>query len=200
MQAQSKTYLSPEEYLEIERRAEFRSEYFNGEMFAMAGASLAHNRITRDALTAINTSLRSGDCEVFSNDMRVKIDPIKKYAYPDLVAVCGDARFEDAETDTLLNPVLIIEVLSPSTAAYDRGAKFEHYRQIPSLREFVLIEQDRPHIEVYRRDADGSWRLFEQNDLEGTVSLESIGCHLTLREIYARVEFVARTADDGADT
>src|SRR5215471_2641510 len=141
------TYLTPEQYLEIERKAEFKSEYYQGEMFAMAGARRNHIRLVTNTVASMHPQLRGGECEVYSNDMRVCVSSAGLYTYPDIVVACGKPQFLDGELDTLLNPVSIIEVLSPSTEAYDRGRKFALYRSLESLREYVLLSSDRVQVE-----------------------------------------------------
>src|SRR5438094_499662 len=141
MSTVSKRLLSPEEYLAQERRAEFRSEYLRGEVFAMAGASYEHTRIKDNFSREIGNQLKGGPCFVLTSDMRVKVNATGLYTYPDAVIVCEQGRFEDANVDTLLNPRVIVEILSDSTEAYDRGGKFGHYRQIASLQEYVLVAQ-----------------------------------------------------------
>ena len=136
------TYYTPEEYLEMEQAAEFKHEYCAGEIFAMAGAKRAHNLITTNTLTALVNQLRDKDYEVYANDMRVQGNQSREYSYPDVVVVCGQPQFRDSREDTLLNPLVIVEVLSPSTEAYDRGDKLLRYRQIESLTDYVLISQD----------------------------------------------------------
>src|SRR5215207_6350571 len=138
MSSNPKTLLSEEEYLAIERQAEFRSEYVAGEMFAMAGASRRHNRTVTNLVVALDNQLRARPCNVYSNDMRVKVQSTGLFTYPDVVVTCGEERFADGEMDVLLNPVVIVEVLSDSTEAYDRGKKFESYQSIESLKEYVL--------------------------------------------------------------
>ena len=187
MSLQPQSYLSPADYLVIERNAEFKSEYFNGEMFAMSGASEAHNIIVLNVGAEIRQHLKKRPCKVYANDMRVKISPTGLYTYPDLVVVCGQARFDDAHLDTLLNPTLIIEVLSDSTEAYDRGRKFEHYRSLDSLAEYVLIAQDRPQVESYQRQPDQQWLLTDSHGLDSTLRLHSIDGDLPLAEIYDKV-------------
>ena len=188
MPLQPKPRLTPEDYLAIERSADFKSEYFDGEIFAMTGASAAHNIITLNVGSEIRQQLKNRPCIAYSNDMRVKVDPTGLYTYPDLVVVCGKAQLEDAHLDTLLNPTLIVEVLSDSTEAYDRGRKFEHYRKLESLAEYVLISQHWPHVESYRRQPDHHWLLTESSGLDGVLRLESIDCELALAEIYDKVE------------
>ena len=190
MSTSPKTFLTPEEYLEIERKAEFKSEYYHGEMFAMAGASRPHNLLTANAAAQIHGQLRGRPCEMYSSDMRVCVAATGLYTYPDVVVACETPRFlEDAVPDTLVNPTVIIEVLSASTEAYDRGKKFDHYRALESLREYVLVSSDRVQIERYARQPGGQWLLTAVNRLEDSIDLESAGCTLSLSEVYERVEF-----------
>lgn len=188
MSLQPKSHLTPEDYLALERSANFKSEYFEGEVFAMTGASEPHNLIVVNAGAEIRQQLKKRPCKLYTNDMRVKVSSTGLYAYPDLIVVCGKARFDDTHLDTLLNPTLIVEVLSNSTEAYDRGRKFEHYRKLESLAEYVLIAQHRPHIESYRRQSDQQWLLMESTGLESTLRLQSIDCELALTEVYDKVE------------
>jgi Uma2 family endonuclease len=188
MSLQPKPRLTPEDYLAIERSADFKSEYFDGEIFAMTGASEPHNIIVINSVIALGNQLKKRPCKLYANDMRVKVDPTGLYTYPDLVVVCGKAQLEDAHLDTLLNPTLIVEVLSDSTEAYDRGRKFEHYRKLESLAEYVLISQHWPHVESYRRQPDHHWLLTESSGLDSKLLLESIDCELALAEIYDKVE------------
>ena len=180
---------TPAEYLARERAAEFRSEFFNGEMFAMAGASRQHCRIGVNLLTRIDEQLRDTPCEVFGSDMRVKVSPTGLHTYPDATIAYGELKFEDQVVDTLLNPQVIFEVLSESTEAYDRGKKFDHYRQVDSLREYVLVSQTEPLIERYVRQSDGSWRLSVFKGLEAVLELEGVACRLRLADVYDRVTF-----------
>lgn len=189
-----KPFLTPQEYLARERQAETKSEYRRGEVFAMSGASREHNLIAGNTLIAIGSQLRDRECEVYPGDMRVKVSPTGLYTYPDVTVVCGEAAFEDAEVDTLLNPKVLVEVLSPSTADYDRGGKFTHYRRLPSLREYVLISQDRPLVEHYVRQGPDEWLLTEQSSLQDTLVLPSIQCRLPLSDIYLKVQFPAADA------
>lgn len=180
------TIFTPEEYLASERKATRKSEYLHGEIFAMSGASLAHTRITTDIATELNIQLRGRECEVISNDMRVKTGPKGAYFYPDVVVFCGEPRFEDNVFDTLLNPIIVVEVLSPSTEAYDRGEKFAHYQELVSLREYVLVSQDRVRVEHYRL-IKTQWVQTEFQVSEDVLLLVSIGCELPLQDIYRRV-------------
>jgi Uma2 family endonuclease len=180
--------LSAAEYLEIERAAEQKSEFFNGEMFAMAGASPAHVLITTNVTRELSTQLRARPCLTFSSDLRVKVSETGLYTYPDVVVVCDEPRYEEPQLDTLLNPTLIVEVLSPSTEAYDRGEKFAQYRRLDSLQEYVLIAQDRRRIERFVRQGESEdWLLTEVSDPEERIALASIGCELALAEVYDKV-------------
>ena len=182
----AQTIYTPEEYLALERKATLKSEYINGEILAMSGASLAHTRITADIVTELNNQLRGGECEVISNDMRVKTGPRGAYFYPDVVVFCGGPQVEDNVFDTLLNPILVVEVLSPSTEAFDKGEKFMHYQEIASLREYILVSQDRVRVEHYRL-AETQWVQSEFHAPEDVLPLVSIGCELSLADIYRRV-------------
>lgn len=188
MSAIPKTQLTAAEYLSIERKAETRSEFFAGEMFAMSGASREHNLISLNIGGELREKLKDRDCEVYTTDMRVRV-PSGLYTYPDVVVACGNPRFEDDHVDVLLNPIVLIEVLSDSTADYDRGTKFKHYRQIPSLREYVLVDQTTAQIEQFVLGSDGKWELTESEGLDKTLTLDSIGCRVPLTEVYRKVTF-----------
>jgi Uma2 family endonuclease len=187
-----------EQYLALERQAEHKSEFLNGEIFAMSGASREHNRITVNVGSGLHTQLRGRPCETFISDMRVEVSTTGLYTYPDVVVVCGDPHFEDANVDTLLNPTLIVEVLSPSTEAYDRGEKFAHYRRLPSVKEYVLVAQERCRVERYVRQENDQWLLSEASDLSDTIVLASIDCRLPLAEVYDRVTFPTPGEDSSA--
>src|ERR1019366_2678061 len=159
MATQPKTFLTPEQYLEIERQAEFKSEYYDGEMFAMGGARRGHNLIVWNLAGELGQQLRKRPCEAYQHDMRVRVSATGLYAYPDTVIVCGEPQFLDATQDTLLNPTVIVEVLSPSTEAYDRGRKFELYRAIPSLTHYLLVSPERMSAELFTRQEEGRWLL-----------------------------------------
>jgi Uma2 family endonuclease len=189
MATQPKTYLTPEQYLEIERKAEFKSEYYQGEMFAMSGASYPHIGIVANAMRELGQQLRRGPCRPLSNDMRVRVTPTGLYAYPDVVIVCGEPQFADDTFDILLNPTVIIEVLSRSTEAYDRGEKFAQYRSLESLKEYLLISSLRVSVERYTRQPDGSWNYIAKASLEDSLDLPSVGCHLALADLYEKVDF-----------
>ena len=188
MSTQPKT-LTPEQYLEIERRAERKSEYNNGEMFAVAGAKQAHNRLVANLIAGLHRQFRSRPCDVYPSDMRVRVSATGLYTYPDVVAVCGEQRFLDDQKDTLLNPGLLVEVLSPSTEAYDRGRKFEQYKSIESLREYLLVASDRVHADQYTRQADGRWLLTSADCMEDSLTLESVGIQIALADLYEKVDF-----------
>lgn len=179
---------SPAQYLALERKAEQKNEYVNGHIFAMAGASRQHNQITFNIAGEFRAQLRGRPCVAYVSDMRVKVSTTGLYTYPDVVALCGEPNFEDTLMDTLLNPMVIMEVLSESTEAYDRGEKFAHYRRLPSLSDYVLIAQDKIRVEHYVRQGK-QWLLSEADDLNSTIQLAPIGCSLSLREIYDKVEF-----------
>ena len=186
----AQTSLTPKEYLNFERKATTKHEYLNGQIVAMSGASFAHNFITVNIATSLNVQLMEGECRVATSDMRVKVTEIDSYFYPDVVVVCGEPIPEDNVFDTLLNPTLIVEVLSPSTEIYDRGEKFEHYQQIASLKDYILISQDEIHVEYYYRQKN-EWLQTEFVELEDVLSLLSIGCELRLSDIYRRVEIAS---------
>ncbi len=188
MSSQVKTFLTPEEYLALERAADYKSEYFNGEIFAMTGASRKHNLIAVNVVAALHPQLRKRPCEIYTSDMRVKVNATGLYTYPDVTVVCETPLLEDHWKDTLLNPTLLVEILSKSTAGYDRGEKFEHYRKLPSLAEYLLIAQDKHHVEHYARQPDNQWLLSETNDSQATIDLPSIVCRLMLADVYDKVE------------
>jgi Uma2 family endonuclease len=184
---QRKTY-TPEQYLELERNAATKSDYFNGEIFAMTGASRKHNLITVNIASSLNGQLKGGQCEVYANDMRIKVTAGGLYTYPDVVVACGSPEFEDEHIDTLLNPILIIEVLSKSTEGDDRGEKCGYYRTLESLSEYLLVRQDKPHVEHYVRQPGGLWLLSEADGLQARIDLHSINCQLAMADIYDKFE------------
>lgn len=183
----ARTYLTPEEYLAFERKATTKHEYLAGEVVAMSGASFAHNFITGDIFGELRAQLRDGRCRAAASDMRVKVSKTASYFYPDVVVFCGEPQVEDSESDTLLNPTLIVEVLSPSTEARDRGEKFWHYQQLVSLQEYILVSQDRVCIEHHLREG-AYWLRTEFRALEDVMALPSIECKLCLRDIYNSVD------------
>ncbi len=181
--------LTEAEYLAVERAAVFKSEFFGGDLFAMAGGTRQHSRIATNLVREFSVRLKGRSCEPFNSDLRVKVEATGLLTYPDLSVVCRPQRFMDAEEDTLVNPVLIAEVLSDSTEAYDRGKKFEQYRQIPSLREYLLVSQNHPCIEQFIRRDDGQWLLREAVGLKSKLVLPSLRITLALSDVFARVRF-----------
>ena len=185
--------LTPKEYLTRERAAETKSEYVDGMLVAMTGATRTHILITVNIVREISLQLRSQPCEVYSQDMRVRITEGGMYAYPDVVVVCGAPEFEDDEFDVLLNPTLIVEVLSGTTEGYDRGLKFARYRWRASLQDYVLVAQDRISVERYSRQGE-LWVLTEAAGIDEEMELPSIGCTLALRDVYDKVTNLGGTA------
>ena len=184
--AAAEAYITPEAYIALERKAQVKSEYIHGEVLAMSGASLAHTLITLDIATELNIQLRGSACKVITNDMRVRTGPQSSYFYPDVVVFCGTPQFEDNVFDTLLNPILIVEVLSPSTEVFDRGEKFAHYQELTSLQEYILVSQDRIQVDHYRL-METQWVRQTFHTSEDVLLLNSIECKLPLRDIYTRV-------------
>jgi Uma2 family endonuclease len=186
--------LTPKQYLAQERLADFRSEYYRGETFAMAGASWEHTLIKDNLARESGNGLKGGPCCVLTSDLRVKVDVTGLYTYPDLVIVCGAPQFEDEEFDTLLNPSVVVEILSDSTEKYDRGTKFAHYRTIPSVREYILVAQDRPLVERYVRQVDNSWLLTTFSGLNEVFAFGTIPARVSLAEIYSGIVFPDTTS------
>lgn len=190
MSVQVKPRYTLEEYFELERTSEERWEYFNGEVFCMSGVSPNHSRIERNAIIALSIKLGSRSCEVFTADMRIKVPAAPPYRYADLSVLCDEPVFEKiGGVEALTNPVIIVEILSASTEAYDRGDKFTNYKSITSLREYLLVAQHRPHITHYLRQAGEKWEYEEVNNLSAIISLPSLDCTLALSEVYRNVEF-----------
>jgi len=187
MSTLAKTFVTPEEYLELERKAEYKSEYRDGRIYAMSGASRKHDRINAELYLLFGRHLAGGECEWFTANMRVLVEASGLYTYPDLSVVFGEPQFTDAHVDTLLNPVLLVEILSPSTENYDRGWKAAAYRKIPSLQELLLIAQMSYEVDLHRRNPDGSWSRIRAAGLEASIELQSIGYTLRLSELYRRV-------------
>lgn len=185
--------ISEQEYLSLERQAEVRHEYVAGEMFAMAGGSRRHSRLAVNFASALNQRLTSKGCEVFNSDMKLKVEATSLFAYPDLQVVCGKSRFVDSKEDILLNPLLICEVLSESTAAWDRGMKFWHYRHVESLLEYVLVSQDNWLVEIYRRQPNSAWLMESLDGGDDILKMESVGCEVPLKEIYSGIVFESET-------
>ena len=181
--------LDPEEYLAIERQAEYKSEYFRGEMFAMAGAAPNHNRLVVRLTALLFVRLDGRGCEVFNSDGRVRTHPSGLYTYPDLTVVCGSADFATDQRDVLTNPKLIIEVLSPSTEGHDRGFKFQQYQSIESLQEYVLVSQFEPRIESFYRAAGGTWGEYSESaGLGAVLVLKSLGVEIPMADLYRNID------------
>jgi Uma2 family endonuclease len=178
--------LTPEEYLALERASEIKHEYADGEIFAMSGGTRAHSLVGGNVLGELRAALSERDCEVHGSDMRIKIAATGRYVYPDASVVCGDALFEDEEEDTLLNPKVIVEVLSKSTEPYDRGDKFENYQSLASLREYVLLSQKKVRVEHYSLQPDSTWILRVLGAGE-RLALPSIGCEIAVDRLYLKV-------------
>jgi Uma2 family endonuclease len=186
---QSSAVMTEAEYLEFERSSELKHEFLNGDVFAMTGASRIHNLITAKVITALTSQLRGRPCEVYASDMRLKVTATGLYTYPDVSVICGEPQLTDDRLDTITNPIVIVEVLSPSTESYDRGKKFQHYRELPSLREYLLISQDSPRIERYLRKDNGLWEFMDAKGLEASLPLPSIDCALMLADVYDQITF-----------
>lgn len=188
MSAAPEARYSPEEYLELERRAERKHEYYRGQIFLMAGASLRHNLIVANLIASVHNSLSDKPCRVVPSDLRVKC-PSGLYTYPDSIIVCGEFELQDTHQDTLLNPTVLFEILSPTTEKYDRGIKFDHYRSIPALQEYVLIAQDQRRIEHYQRDDSADrWTFSAYHESAAILRLRTGDVSIPLTEIYANVE------------
>lgn len=175
------------EYLTFERESEFKHEYIDGQILAMMGGTGNHSMIAVAIAVTIGNQLDERKCRPFNSDMRVRA--LNAYTYPDFSVVCGEVQYADEREDTVLNPTLIIEVLSPSTEGFDRGEKFQRYRWIPSLQEYVLVAQNRPYIERFTRQPSGEWLLAEAMGLDATIDLPAIGCSLPLTSVYRYVRF-----------
>jgi len=189
MSTQPKSLLTPEQYLEIERKAECKSEYVNGEMFAMSGASEEHNLLTVNLTVILAPQVRARGCQLYVSDMRVRVPATGLYTYPDIIVACGQRQFADAKVDTVLNPKFLAEVLSPSTEAYDRGRKFEHYQSLESLSQYLLVAQDRMRADLFTRQPDSKWILSTASRPEETIALESVGGRISTADLYGQVEF-----------
>jgi Uma2 family endonuclease len=178
------TPLTEEQYLRLEREAEFKSEFFDGQMFAMSGGSPNHALLSNSIGAILRQQVPAG-CRVFGSDLRIKASAARLYTYADCSVICGDLQLFSDQKDVVLNPLLIAEVLSPSTEGYDRGKKFEAYRTIPSFQEYLLIHQDRPHVEHYSRQDDGSWVLREYAGIDTAVNIARLGARIALSDLYA---------------
>jgi len=187
MPSHSVTKLTEDQYLALERAADFKSEYFDGEMFAMSGASMQHGRLQRNLITELSNALRDTPCEPFGSDLRVRVSR-RMYTYPDVTIVCGKPILADERQDVLLNPTVIFEILSPSTEKYDRGLKLQHYRTIESLQDYILVDQSQIRIEHYTRQDKNVWTLRDYQSLEDTMTIASIDAALSLARVYDRVE------------
>lgn len=183
-----KSVYTPEEYFVLEEQSEYKSEFYHGELFAMAGCTPNHNQITVNLITLLNTAFQKTLCRVFTSDMRVQVDRRRHYAYPDISVVCGEIHFAEGRTDMIANPLMIIEVLSDSTKDYDRGSKFTAYRNIDTLQEYLLIDQVEIHVEYFHKMEPDRWSLEEYRTLDDTFTIYSLDLALSLREIYARVD------------
>ncbi len=181
-------YISPEEYFDMEEAAEYKSEYYHGEIFAMSGASHNHNMIAVNILASLYNSLRDSDCVVYPGDMKVQIEEAEHYVYPDVSVVCGDIEFAENRDDTVTNPVVIIEILSKSTKSYDKGDKFKSYRKISSLRDYILVDQYTCSVEHFYKNDAGKWALDEFEDLNESFKIRSVGAELSLNAIYYRIK------------
>ena len=188
MSSSAKPRYTLEEYLGLERRADHKSEFLGGEIFGMAGASFRRNIIVANIIGELGTLLRGGPCQAVSSDQRVQIQATGLNTYPDVVVVCGEPLFTDDHLDTLLNPSVLVEVLSESTEAYDRGEKFAHYRRLESLTDYLLVSQDKRRVEHYVRQGN-QWVLSEFSAPDAVVPLSSLGCELSLAGVYERVTF-----------
>lgn len=184
---------TPEDYLVYDRETEEKFEFFDGEIFAMSGATRKHNLVNGNVYAALRPQVLRRGCEIYTNDMRVRIPETGLYTYPDLVVVCGDPEFEDETEDTLLNPVLIVEVLSPSTEDYDHGKKFAHYRTMPSLQVYLMVAQSEVHVELYERQPDNRWVLSETRKIDEILDLPSVGSTLALGDVYDRVPGIPKS-------
>lgn len=191
--AQPQTYFTPEEYLAFERQAKTKHEYLNGQIYVRAGANPKHNQITFNATGEIGRQIKGRNCRGYSADQKVRTDPKNLFSYPDVTIVCGEPKFHDTQKDVVLNPTVVIEVLSPSTEAYDRGEKFTHYRTISSLTDYILIAQDRPYVEHFtRQKGKRPWLYNVETELTGSLWIDSIKCELKLADIYDLVELPLR--------
>lgn len=188
MQVKEQQYYSPQEYLELEAAAEYKSEYYDGQIFPMAGGTPNHNRIALNLSATLNFALKGQNYDVFINDMRLWIPQKRLYTYPDVMVVAGELQFAEGRRDTITNPVMIAEVLSESTESYDRGEKFKLYRTISSLKEYMIISQSEKHVEQFSKTTDSKWILSEYDE-ENAIALTSIDFEISLSDIYDKVDF-----------
>jgi Uma2 family endonuclease len=194
MAKQEQLRFTATEYLSMERAADVKHEFAFGEIYAMSGASARHVSIVSNIVGELRNQLRPRPCQVYSTDLRLSVNAIQRYTYPDVMVVCDKPQFLDKELDTLLNPDLIVEVLSESTRNYDRGDKFQQYRGIPSFREYLLVDQAKAHVERYSKQSDGTWSLWETDDMNASIELDSVGAKLPLNEIYFKIDFEDKEA------
>lgn len=186
-----KKTFTPTEFLAMEEVAEYKSEYYNGEIFAMSGGTADHSSVAVNLTIELGTCLAMKPCRVFNSDMRLHIERSGLFTYPDVMVVCGKIEFVLKRQDVLTNPVLIVEVLSESTREYDRGAKFNFYKQIPTLSEYILVESEQAHVECYRRRQGDQWLFEMSDDLNASLKLESVACEIPQRQIYAKVSWLS---------
>lgn len=180
---------TPDEYLEYERKSEFKHEYLNGEIIAMAGGTPEHSLVKTNLVRDLSTVLKGHRCTTYDSDLRVLIEATGLYTYPDASVFCDELKLEAGRKDVAVNPTLLVEVLSASSEAYDRGKKFRHYRLIPSLREYVLVWQDEPHVESFFKNDQGVWTLTEAAGMDSKLPLASLGVSLSLSEVFDKVVF-----------
>lgn len=188
MEKAVKKYFTPEEYLAIEETAEFKSEFYKGEIFAMTGASVNHNLLVGNFYSKLHQAL-ADRCYVFMSDMRIRVETHDLFTYPDISVVCEKPKFYEDRDDTIINPILIVEVLSDSTKNYDRGEKFEFYRSLTTFQEYILVDQYKIHVEQFHIGNEGKWILSEHNDKKDILNLNKLDFQISLQSIYARVEF-----------
>jgi Uma2 family endonuclease len=192
MAAQPQPRLTPEQYLEIERASEFRHEFYHGEMFAMSGGSLRHAVIIGNFSALLHHALKKSPCLVVTSDMRTCVAPDGLYTYPDIVVICGDPQFLDNRSDTVRNPKLLVEVLSPSTESHDRGFKSAQYRTLDGLEEYALVSQTEARVEIFRRQPQNQWLLIDAVGMDAMCELASVDSRIPLAEIYDKVNFEER--------
>lgn len=197
MQQQHFSYITHQEYLELERQSETKHEYWHGEIYAMAGASKRHTLIAANVIASLHSQLKGRTCSVHTGDLRVKVSPTGLYTYPDVVVMCDNPQYDDRVQDTVSNPTVVVEILSKSTESYDRGVKFEHYRTLESLTDYLLISQESASIEHRMRQPDNRWLLSIYQGLDSVVPIPSIGCELSLSEVYERIEWPNEDAARG---
>ncbi|HEX2915835.1 MAG TPA: Uma2 family endonuclease [Chloroflexia bacterium] len=185
----AKNYYTPQEYLRLEQRADYKSEYLDGEIYALAGGSPAHNQIAVNLTIDLGLAFRGKPCRVLNSDTKIAVDVKRYYTYPDLSVVCGPLEFVPEHNDTITNPLIIIEVLSPSTRNYDRGLKFERYRSIPTLQAYLVVDSERVFIEYYRKVEHDNWLLETLTTIEAVLRLEAIAVEVPLNSIYDKVDF-----------